>query len=80
MTRREVAVRQVAMSVRAGSRSGAARPVAHAISVMVIQAGAGQRLAANNAELTRSTFEAIAGAAREHCYQKSSESPTFLPP
>jgi signal transduction histidine kinase len=39
--------------------------VAHAISVMVIQAGAGQRLASRDAELTRGTFQAIAGAARE---------------
>ncbi|HET6173589.1 MAG TPA: histidine kinase [Gaiellales bacterium] len=39
--------------------------VAHAISVMVIQAGAGQRLAANNPQLTREAFAAIAGAARE---------------
>jgi signal transduction histidine kinase len=39
--------------------------VAHAISVMVIQAGAGQRLAANNPQLTREAFAAIAEAARE---------------
>jgi signal transduction histidine kinase len=39
--------------------------VAHAISVMVIQAGAGQRLAANDPQLTREAFAAIAGAARE---------------
>jgi signal transduction histidine kinase len=39
--------------------------VAHAISVMVIQAGAGQRLAARDPERTREAFEAIAGAARE---------------
>jgi len=39
--------------------------VAHAISVMVVQAGAGQRLAAVDPELTAETFEAIAGAARQ---------------
>jgi signal transduction histidine kinase len=39
--------------------------VAHAISVMVVQATAGQRLAAHDPELTAETFEAIAGAARE---------------
>ena len=39
--------------------------VAHALSVMVIQAGAGQRLAAVDPELTAETFEAIAAAARE---------------
>jgi len=39
--------------------------VAHAISVMVIQAGAGQRLAASDPQRTREAFEAIAGAARE---------------
>src|SRR4051794_8738495 len=39
--------------------------VAHAISVMVVQASAGQRLAAHDPELTAETFEAIAGAARE---------------
>jgi signal transduction histidine kinase len=39
--------------------------VAHAISVMVIQASAGQRLAARDPEATVETFEAIAGAARQ---------------
>jgi signal transduction histidine kinase len=39
--------------------------VAHAISVMVIQASAGQRLAARDPEATTETFEAIAGAARQ---------------
>lgn len=39
--------------------------VAHALSVMVVQAGAGQRLAAVDPELTAETFEAIAGAARQ---------------
>ena len=39
--------------------------VAHAISVMVVQATAGQRLAADDPELTAETFEAIAGAARQ---------------
>lgn len=39
--------------------------VAHAISVMVVQASAGQRLAPYDPEATAATFEAIAGAARE---------------
>jgi len=39
--------------------------VAHAISVMVIQASAGQRLAARDPEATAETFEAIADAARQ---------------
>ena len=39
--------------------------VAHAISVMVIQASAGQRLAARDPEATDATFGAIAGAARQ---------------
>jgi len=39
--------------------------VAHAISVMVVQASAGQRLAAHDPELTTETFDAIAGAARQ---------------
>ena len=39
--------------------------VAHAISVMVIQASAGQRLAAHDPTATAETFDAIAGAARE---------------
>ena len=39
--------------------------VAHAISVMVVQASAGQRLAATNPQLTTETFDAIAGAARQ---------------
>ena len=39
--------------------------VAHAISVMVIQASAGQRLAARDPRLAAETFEVIAGAARE---------------
>jgi signal transduction histidine kinase len=39
--------------------------VAHAISVMVVQAGAGQRLASHDPQATAETFEAIAGAARE---------------
>jgi len=39
--------------------------VAHAISVMVIQASAGQRLALRDPEATVETFEAIAGAARQ---------------
>jgi signal transduction histidine kinase len=39
--------------------------VAHAISVMVVQAGAGQRVAAVDPELTGEVFEAIAGAARQ---------------
>ena len=39
--------------------------VAHAISVMVVQAGAGQRLAASDPERTAETFEAIADAARQ---------------
>jgi signal transduction histidine kinase len=39
--------------------------VAHAISVMVIQAAAGQRLAAHDPEATAETFETIAGAARQ---------------
>jgi signal transduction histidine kinase len=38
--------------------------VAHAISVMVVQASAGQRLA-HDPEATAETFEAIAGAARQ---------------
>src|SRR5919108_248472 len=39
--------------------------VAHAISVMVVQASAGQRLAARDPEATAGTFEAIADAARQ---------------
>ncbi len=39
--------------------------VAHAISVMVVQASAGQRLAARDPEATAETFDAIAGAARQ---------------
>jgi signal transduction histidine kinase len=39
--------------------------VAHAISVMVVQAGAGQRIAGVDPELTGETFQAIAGAARQ---------------
>jgi signal transduction histidine kinase len=39
--------------------------VAHAISVMVIQAGAGQRLAGHDPERTRDAFAVIARAARE---------------
>ncbi len=39
--------------------------VAHAISVMVVQAGAGQRLAAQDPELAGEAFDAIAAAARE---------------
>lgn len=39
--------------------------VAHAISVMVVQAGAGQRLATRDAEATAEAFDAIAGAARQ---------------
>jgi signal transduction histidine kinase len=39
--------------------------VAHAISVMVVQASAGQRLAAVDPELTQETFRVIAGAARQ---------------
>jgi signal transduction histidine kinase len=39
--------------------------VAHAISVMVVQAGAGQRIAAIDPQLTEETFEAIADAARQ---------------
>jgi signal transduction histidine kinase len=39
--------------------------VAHAISVMVVQASAGQRVAASDPEATAETFEAIAAAARE---------------
>jgi signal transduction histidine kinase len=39
--------------------------VAHALSVMVVQATAGQRLAARDPGLTAETFEAIAGAARQ---------------
>ena len=39
--------------------------VAHAISVMVVQAGAGQRIAAVDPQLTSETFDAIAGAARQ---------------
>ena len=39
--------------------------VAHALSVVVVQAGAGQRLAAVDPELAAETFEAIAAAARE---------------
>jgi signal transduction histidine kinase len=39
--------------------------VAHAISVMVIQASAGQRLAATQPRLAREAFSSIAGAARE---------------
>jgi signal transduction histidine kinase len=39
--------------------------VAHAISVMVVQAGAGQRVAAVDPELTGEVFEAISGAARQ---------------
>jgi signal transduction histidine kinase len=39
--------------------------VAHAISVMVIQASAGQRLAAHDPEATSETFDAIAAAARQ---------------
>ena len=39
--------------------------VAHAISVMVVQASAGQRIAAVDPELTGEMFEAIAGAARQ---------------
>ena len=39
--------------------------VAHAISVMVVQAGAGQRLARRDPEATAATFEAIAEAARQ---------------
>jgi len=39
--------------------------VAHAISVMVVQASAGQRLATRDRAATAETFEAIAGAARD---------------
>jgi signal transduction histidine kinase len=39
--------------------------VAHALSVMVVQASAGQRLAARDAEATAEVFEAIAQAARQ---------------
>jgi signal transduction histidine kinase len=39
--------------------------VAHAISVMVVQASAGQRLAAVDPDLTSETFRNIAGAARQ---------------
>ena len=39
--------------------------VAHAISVMVVQASAGQRLAAVDPELTTQTFHHIADAARQ---------------
>lgn len=39
--------------------------VAHAISVMVVQAGAGQRLAATSPQLTAETFDAISSAARQ---------------
>jgi signal transduction histidine kinase len=39
--------------------------VAHAISVMVVQAGAGQRLAAVDPDLTKETFRHIADAARQ---------------
>jgi signal transduction histidine kinase len=39
--------------------------VAHAISVMVVQASAGQRLAAHDPEATAETFRAIAGAAHQ---------------
>lgn len=39
--------------------------VAHAISVMVVQASAGQRLAAHDPEQTAEVFEAIAGAAHQ---------------
>ena len=39
--------------------------VAHAISVMVVQASAGQRLAAHDPEATAETFDAIASAARD---------------
>jgi signal transduction histidine kinase len=39
--------------------------VAHAISVMVIQASAGQRLAPHDPEATAATFDAIRGAARQ---------------
>ena len=39
--------------------------VAHAISVMVVQASAGQRLAAVDPELTTETFHVIADAARQ---------------
>jgi len=39
--------------------------VAHALSVMVVQASAGQRLAAHDPQLTAETFEAIAGAAHQ---------------
>ena len=39
--------------------------VAHAISVMVVQAGAGQRLAAHDPRATAETFQVISGAARQ---------------
>ncbi|MEJ7875932.1 MAG: histidine kinase [Solirubrobacterales bacterium] len=39
--------------------------VAHAITVMVVQASAGQRLVAQDPDLTADTFKAIAGAARQ---------------
>jgi signal transduction histidine kinase len=39
--------------------------VAHAISVMVVQASAGQRLVGHDPDATAETFEAIAGAARQ---------------
>ena len=39
--------------------------VAHAITVMVVQASAGQRLAGRDPEATRETFEAISGAAHQ---------------
>ena len=39
--------------------------VAHAISVMVVQASAGQRLAAHDPDATAEAFDAIAGAARQ---------------
>jgi signal transduction histidine kinase len=39
--------------------------VAHALSVMVVQASAGQRLAARDMQATAETLDAIAGAARQ---------------
>ncbi len=51
--------------------------VAHAISVMVVQASAGQRLAATDPQLTQQTFEAIAGAAH-HAEQDMGRLVTLL--
>ena len=57
--------RAVARGRRRSPTSSTSSAEPHAISVMVVQAGAGQRIAAVDPELTGETFQAIAGAARQ---------------